>query len=509
MKKLFTLLLALIVGVGTIFADAIKIGDLYYNLNEENKTAEVTYEKYGSASNYSGFTKIVIPSSVIYNSVTYSVTSIGGMAFSGCENLRHIVLPSSLQKIGRLAFESCPLLQTIHIPANVQTIEIPAFILYDYSKTENKPISNFKSFTVDENNQYFTAQDGVLFNKAMTQLIRFPSGKSGEYTVPNTVESIAQYAFYYIMNVPKVTIPDNVLYLGEVALGYNFGLDSVIVGNGVKRIPYACFIESRSLQYVSLGTGVKEIANSAFGMEGGYGYSPGTYLPLSTLLCYSQQVPEIIKVDAVDDEDGTFYYSSYKEEDAQDVFFGGINRDTKLYVQGNLISDYKKHFVWREFDVQPITAKETETTDVQTTTTDNSVDVTWPAINGAYTYELVIKDKEGNIICTLIFDAEGRLKSIAFNAPAREDAPQKTQTAGFSFTVTGLEEGTEYNLTITAKDENGQELDKKNVSFHTEGTQGIEDFHVNSYKPIKVLNDGKVYILRGEKVYTVQGQEVK
>jgi hypothetical protein len=242
-------------------------------------------------------------------------------------------------------------------------------------------------------------------------------------------------------------------------------------------------------------------------MEGGYGYSPGTYL-LSTLLCYSQQVPEIIKVDAVDDEDGTFYYSSYKEEDAQDGFFG-INRDTKLYVQGNLISDYKKHFVWREFDVQPITAKETETTDVQTTTTDNSVDVTWPAINGAYTYELVIKDKEGNIICTLIFDAEGRLKSIAFNAPAREDAPQKTQTAGFSFTVTGLEEGTEYNLTITAKDENGQELDKKNVSFHTEGTQGIEDFHVNSYKPIKVLNDGKVYILRGEKVYTVQGQEVK
>lgn len=507
MRKIFTFILALVASAGTLFADKVKIGDLYYNLNTEDKTAEVTYENNngGGSSNYSRLTKIVVPSSVTYNSVPYNVTSIGSQAFFGCNNLTSVVLPNSLLEIRQVAFNGCPLLQTINIPANVQMIEMLAFVLGDWDATEEKPISNFKSFIVDENNQYFTAKDGVLFNKAMTRLIQFPSGKSEtEYIVPNTVESIAQYAFYYVMDVTKVTVPDNVQHVGEFAFGYNFGIDSIIIGNGVERIPYSCFAESGSLQYVSLGTSVKEIANTALGEEQS---SLVSFLPLSTIVCYSQQVPEIIKADSINDEGNTFYYSSYKDEDAEDVFLG-INRNTKLYVQGDLISDYKKHFVWGEFDVQPITAESAETTDVKTTTTENSVDVTWPAVTNAYTYELVIRDKSGNVICTLIFNSAGQLTSIAF-APARGEAPQKEQTAGFSFTITGLDAGTFYDLTITAKNEAGQELDKKNVSFHTDSAEGIEDIHVGSDKPVKALMDGQIYILRGEHVYDTQGKMVR
>ena len=52
MKKLFTLLLALITSVGTLFADGVKIGDLYYNLNYANLTAEVTYQYFVDYNNY-------------------------------------------------------------------------------------------------------------------------------------------------------------------------------------------------------------------------------------------------------------------------------------------------------------------------------------------------------------------------------------------------------------------------------------------------------------------------
>ena len=39
--------------------------------------------------------------------------------------------------------------------------------------------------------------------------------------------------------------------------------------------------------------------------------------------------------------------------------------------------------------------------------------------------------------------------------------------------------------------------------------EGIEDIHANSNKPVNVLNDGQIFLLRGEKVYTITGQEVK
>ena len=39
--------------------------------------------------------------------------------------------------------------------------------------------------------------------------------------------------------------------------------------------------------------------------------------------------------------------------------------------------------------------------------------------------------------------------------------------------------------------------------------EGIEDIHANSDKPVKVLNDGRLFILRGDKVYTIDGREVK
>lgn len=69
MQKISSLLLALIACAGTIFADGTKIGNLYYNLYADNKTAEVTSMPSGE---YTG--GIIIPASVDYNSSTYTVT---------------------------------------------------------------------------------------------------------------------------------------------------------------------------------------------------------------------------------------------------------------------------------------------------------------------------------------------------------------------------------------------------------------------------------------------------
>ena len=190
--------------------------------------------------------------------------------------------------------------------------------------------------------------------------------------------------------------------------------------------------------------------------------------------------------------------------------FEDLDYSTIVYVPADYLNTYKMHDFWGIYDVRPIGASKTETTEVKVEPTENTAEVAWPAVSGAATYELVIKDKGGNVICTLIFNSNGQLTQIAFNVPSRNNAPQQTQAAGFSFTVTGLEEGTSYDLTITSKDNNGTTLDTKTISFTTTGEpQGIEDVPSDQVQSTKFLRNGKMYIIRGEKVYNAQGALVK
>ena len=80
------------------FSGKCMIGDLYYNLKED-KTAEVTYELQYSANNYKDLTTANIPASVTYSGTTYSVTSIGELAFSSCSGLTSITIPNSVTSI--------------------------------------------------------------------------------------------------------------------------------------------------------------------------------------------------------------------------------------------------------------------------------------------------------------------------------------------------------------------------------------------------------------------------
>lgn len=121
--------------------------------------------------------------------------------------------------------------------------------------------------------------------------------------------------------------------------------------------------------------------------------------------------------------------------------------------------------------------------------------MTWPAVDNAATYELVIKDKSGNIICTLIFNSNGQLTSIAFAAPGRSQT--SGQIAEFSFIVTGLDSGTGYDLTITAKDEDGEVLNTATQSFTTTGgvTTDFEDMDITAPVIRKQIINDMLYIL--------------
>ena len=102
-------------------ADAIEIDGIYYNLDREAKTAEVTSRPNQYESD------VAIPESVTYNVVVYSVTSIGDGAFRWCSGLTSVTIPNSVTSIGDQAFSRCIGLTSITIGSKVKTIGSLAF----------------------------------------------------------------------------------------------------------------------------------------------------------------------------------------------------------------------------------------------------------------------------------------------------------------------------------------------------------------------------------------------
>ncbi len=102
-QKILTLLFLAFIPIATMAYDC-EVNGIFYNLNNVDKTAEVTYES-ASSSSYSG--SVVIPPSFSYNGITYSVTRIGSFAFEDCTGLTAITIPESVTIIGDHAFYEC------------------------------------------------------------------------------------------------------------------------------------------------------------------------------------------------------------------------------------------------------------------------------------------------------------------------------------------------------------------------------------------------------------------
>ena len=122
MKKII-LLLTLLLRTSMAWAHDVEVDGIYYNLNQTNKTATVTFKgsSYDSYDNeYSG--EVVIPQKFIYDGITYSVTSLGDDCFEGCTGLTSITIPNSVTSLGISCFYGCTGLTSITIPNSVTSL---------------------------------------------------------------------------------------------------------------------------------------------------------------------------------------------------------------------------------------------------------------------------------------------------------------------------------------------------------------------------------------------------
>ena len=242
MKKLFTILLAL-VATTALRAHDFSVNGIYYNiLTDKTNEVEVTYRgsDYYDYDEYSG--SVTIPSSVTYNSTTYSVTSIGEGTFSYCKGLTSITIPNSVTSIGNGAFYECSSLTSITIPNSVTSIGYSAF----------NECSSLTSITIP--NSVTSIEDWAF---------RECSGLTS-ITIPNSVTSIGEGAFEGCSGLTSITIPNSVTSIGDGAFKYCSRLTSVTIPNSITSIGNSAFDECSSLTSITIPNSITSIGESVF-----------------------------------------------------------------------------------------------------------------------------------------------------------------------------------------------------------------------------------------------------
>ena len=240
----------------------------------------------------------------------YTVYEIEEEAFDNCVDITGVVFPEGLEVIGYDALCGCENLGDIVIPTTVRE-----GISFPFAYKMN-------SITVAEGNPYFKSVDGVVYSKDGFRLVFFPSGRTGEWTVPDSVTALddasfagaslstvniharvgelGQGVFIDCFNMTRFsvdeanngykdedgvllskdgtrlvaypaargvdsvyTVPSTVTTLDEAVFSGS-SLAGIILPGTLKRLPYEAFVDSDRLKSVIVGSGIEAVGHDAF-----------------------------------------------------------------------------------------------------------------------------------------------------------------------------------------------------------------------------------------------------
>ena len=250
-RKLVLILIALF--TLSVSAEAVEIDGISYNLISKGNIAEVT-----GNNHYSG--DVVIPETVTYNDVTYSVTTIRKNAFTGC-SLNSIEIPSSITKICQEAFYNGG-------ASSVKIKDLAAWCNINFeSYFKTNPLSTASHlFLNDEEIHDLVIPDGV---KTITNHAFYYFSGLTSVKIPSSVTSIGYECFAYCLGIKTVEIGDNASQEAATVLGGRAfykcdNLNSVILGNNIVEIGRNAFDGCKSLQSIVIPNSVKTMGSHAF-----------------------------------------------------------------------------------------------------------------------------------------------------------------------------------------------------------------------------------------------------
>ena len=407
---------------------------------------------------------------------------------SNLKNLTSIVIPKSIKNIGTNAFAYCYYLDTIYNYSNLDIIK-GSDSYGMVARYADKVITN-RGGLVIENQQLIdcTSEDNIkeitipwfveyIKTNALSRFINLTSVKweAINCTFPYNLES----PFYASKeNITSFTFGDKVEIIPSYLCYGMTGLKEINIPHSVTSIGSNTFNGCTDLRTITIGEGVESIGENAFaGCKN-----------LKKVTAYPMSVPEV---------------------ENEDVF---ANYNAYLYVPCDVHEDYDLDDVFGNFkyikciESEEVDAPEKVEIEVDE---DNNASVIWPSTDGANSYELIIS-KDGEVFCTLIFNANGQLASIDFGS--------RSASVGFQFIVTGLDGASKYKYQMTAIDKKGNEITSYKGVFATNGYEGSleDDEEDEPTDVVETLADANITISDGLitcqdadfTIYNTLGQDV-
>lgn len=234
-------------------------------------------------------------------------------AFRGCFQLSKIAIPAGVFVIGQSVFENCEALKKIEVHEDNKALLFEGGALYNRGRTHlflHLPVVSETAYALPdtvasidphafsmatglgyittENNPFFTARDGILYNKEQTALLICPRGKSTSRVVvpdsvktigkrafarnslivmvvlPEGLEIIEERAFDSCIRLQEIVLPESLIFLGDLCFSQCNSLRTIRIPGGIATLPSLLFSACKNLQQVILSDGVKKIGVGAF-----------------------------------------------------------------------------------------------------------------------------------------------------------------------------------------------------------------------------------------------------
>lgn len=298
---------------------SFKIDNIYYSINEDEKTVSI----------FSGFfdskIDLVIPSSVTYEGLSYAVTKISAPGFSHNSDLISVVFPDSLIEIGDSAFEWCSDLVRVVIPDSMKFIGKSAFSYCRNLKSVTLPNSLTKvgdsAFAGCSKLNKVTIPDSfteigksvfagcgkltrIVIPNSVTKICdgAFSGCNFSKVVIPNSVTEIGGFAFYDCRNLSSIKIPESVTYIGVGAFQDCTELTNIILPNSISEIDELTFSGCNKLASINIPDSVNYIGDSAFYKTPFFEDFPDGLVYIKNILyTYKGEMPENFKIEVKED----------------------------------------------------------------------------------------------------------------------------------------------------------------------------------------------------------------
>lgn len=272
-RKLQKLLIAIAGLLVSNWAYAFEVDGYFFKIeSSSNRTVSIVNGPYNFGI-VGG--KAILPSTIGYNNIEYTVVAINNEAFRQCTTLKSIVIPPTITSIRQSAFQNCKNLEEIEMLDGVSNLQCS----YDLNSGSTSPLfgdSNIKTLYLGRNITCQSSYDSPFKDQNITNLtisdavtslpMYFMYSNDSIKTVnfPLSLSKIGKEAFSYCSNIEEIYLPDGILTIEEKAFYNCSKLSKVFIGNGLTELAYSLFYGCGNLSDVYLGNSVKSISDYCF-----------------------------------------------------------------------------------------------------------------------------------------------------------------------------------------------------------------------------------------------------